>query len=63
MANKDAYTRIKEGSKLYKKVMDNMGICIKKGGYVYFRHFMEFTQNKDGHTVRTDYADVVLYWP
>jgi hypothetical protein len=63
MANKDAYTKLKVGTKAFNQAMTKMGQCMKKGGYVDLHHFMEFTQDKNGHAVRTDYANLVLNWP
>jgi hypothetical protein len=63
MASKSTYTNLKERSSAYKRIMDEVGRCMKQGGYVDFYHFVESTQNVNGHIIRTNYANVTLNWP
>lgn len=56
------YKNVKVGTKTYRQVMKKIGECMDNGGYVDFNHSMKFTQNLDGHRVRTDYVDAVLTW-
>ena len=56
------YKNVKVGTKSYRKVMKAVGDCMNNGGYVDVSHSMKFTQDLNGHRVRTDYVDAVLYW-